>query len=427
MSSVAQVLHSLEVATDANRWTIVGDLGKIRRRKDTGTYFLDFRRYGRLYRHRGIPISDEGTAQRLLEQIRGTIADGRSLADVLASYMPARANPNRVLTRLEAWLKVKRREVEAGDRSPTYLRELERYARPDGYFSWWAGRSIHEIDYAALEDWSLWMADERGLAPKTRANALGALRSFVSWLHRREELRRVPEFSWPKGPEYQPRILSAEAQGELLHAIPEDARGIFLAMALMGIRPGEARALLVSDFSDGWLSVDKAVKGNRIDSPVRGTKSGKPKRLPTPDLLIDWIEHFVAKDARLRREALFVNPNTGGPWTPTSLRRCWEKACKALRIEGISIYEGCKHSFATDAVARGVQERHLQAYLGHADARSTRRYARLADAGLINVLPQTNRARDLSRTCPTHNSASSKHSNSNDKMVEAAGIEPASA
>jgi len=45
--------------------------------------------------------------------------------------------------------------------------------------------------------------------------------------------------------------------------------------------------LLVSDFSDGWLSVDKAVKGNRIDSPVRGTKSGKPKRLPSPDLLID--------------------------------------------------------------------------------------------------------------------------------------------
>ncbi len=184
--------------------------------------------------------------------------------------------------------------------------------------------------------------------------------------------------------------------------------------------------MLVSDFREGWLSVDKAVKGNRIDSPVRGTKSGKPKRLPTPDLLIDWIEQFVPKDARLRREPLFVNPNTGGPWTPTSLRRCWEKACKALRIEGISIYEGCKHSFATDAVARGVQERHLQAYLGHADARSTRRYARLADAGLINVLPQAPRARDLSRTCPTGESGSSNRLRTKRKLVEAAGIEPAS-
>ncbi|MBW2402003.1 MAG: site-specific integrase, partial [Deltaproteobacteria bacterium] len=35
------------------------------------------------------------------------------------------------------------------------------------------------------------------------------------------------------------------------------------------------------------------------------------------------------------------------------------------------VYEGCKHSFATDAIARGVPERHLQTYLGHADVRST--------------------------------------------------------
>ena len=77
-----------------------------------------------------------------------------------------------------------------------------------------------------------------------------------------------------------------------------------------------------SDFRDGWLSVDKAVKSNRMDSPVGGTKSGKPKRLPSPDLLIDWIERFIPKDARLRRQPLFVNPNTGGPWTPTSMRRC---------------------------------------------------------------------------------------------------------
>lgn len=69
MPSPAQILRSLEGATDANRWTIVGDLGKIRRREDTGTYYLDFRPYGRLYRHRDIPITDVGTARRLLEQI----------------------------------------------------------------------------------------------------------------------------------------------------------------------------------------------------------------------------------------------------------------------------------------------------------------------------------------------------------------------
>jgi integrase len=41
----------------------------------------------------------------------------------------------------------------------------------------------------------------------------------------------------------------------------------------------------------------------------------------------------------------------------------------------VSLYAGTKHTFATDAAARGVAERALQTFLGHADVRSTRRYA----------------------------------------------------
>jgi len=41
---------------------------------------------------------------------------------------------------------------------------------------------------------------------------------------------------------------------------------------------------------------------------------------------------------------------------------------------------------ATAAIARGVNERVLQRVLGHADTRSTRRYAQLADSALVEVL-----------------------------------------
>ena len=40
---------------------------------------------------------------------------------------------------------------------------------------------------------------------------------------------------------------------------------------------------------------------------------------------------------------------------------------------------------ATDAIGRGVPERALQRFLGHASVLSTRRYARLADNALIEV------------------------------------------
>jgi hypothetical protein len=59
---------------------------------------------------------------------------------------------------------------------------------------------------------------------------------------------------------------------------------------------------------------------------------------------------------------------------------------KDAELPHISLYEGTKHSMATDAIRRGVPERHLQAFLGHKNVQSTRRYAFLADNAMVEVL-----------------------------------------
>ena len=51
-----------------------------------------------------------------------------------------------------------------------------------------------------------------------------------------------------------------------------------------------------------------------------------------------------------------MNPRTGERWTPTSMKR----ACNQVGVK-VRIYEGTKHSFATEAMVRGVPERALQA------------------------------------------------------------------
>ena len=396
-------MASLEGADRATRFDIVGKLGRIRSRKRGKAqpleFFLDFRPVGRVWSHHGIRLTDEETANRLLEQIRGKVAEDRSLADVLAEYLPATAKPNLVPARVAAWLEVKRRQVETGDRSPTYLRELRRYARPGGEFSWWANRSIHEISYAALEDWSGWLADKETkhgrLSAKTRANILGAFRGFVGWLHRREEIRKVPEFPTVDVPEYLPRIISIEDQAAILAAIPDERRGIFLTLALMGLRPGEARALNVADLHDGWLHVSHAMKGDTADAPRGPTKTKKAKRLPMPTELAEWIEAHVDISSRLTGAALFPHPRTGKRWSHRSLRDTWIKAQESVGIYGVAFYQATKHSFATDALRRGVPKHLIARFLGHADTRSTDLYARLAETELVTVL----RPRDLSPAC----------------------------
>jgi integrase len=294
---------------------------------------------------------------------------------------------------------VKGREVEAGDRSPTYLRELRRYDRPEGEFSFFKGYSIHGLGYAAIEDWSLWLAD-RGLSAKTRRNVMGAFRSFLGWLHRRSAIASIPEFLFPAADEHHPRILSIEDQDRILEAIPAPERGIFLALARLGLRPGEARALDVADYRDGWLIVDKAVKGSQVSAPIRGTKTRRAKRIPAGEDLVEWIASYVDTRGRLAKAPLFINPRTGRRWSHWALRDRWIRAAESVGIADVRLYEGTKHTMATDAVRRGVSERALQTFLGHSDARSTRRYARMSEEALVSVLrPSKKDVVDLSLTC----------------------------
>jgi hypothetical protein len=174
----------------------VGGLGKIRTRRGGREFFLDFRPYGRVWSNRGIRITDEETAGRLLEQIRSKVADGQSLEEVLAGYLPPDAKPNLVPTWLTRWIDLKRREARGGSLSPLYVKELDRLARPGGHFSFLDRYSIHQMTYGVLEDWSLWLAD-RGQSPKSRRNLLGYMGAFLRWLERRGEIHKAPRCeSW---------------------------------------------------------------------------------------------------------------------------------------------------------------------------------------------------------------------------------------
>jgi integrase len=389
VASLTRLLASPAAAVPAVRLALVAKLGRIRSRTrgEDGAreFYLDFRPIGRVWSNRGIRITDEATAQRLLDRIRDEVAEGVPVEVVVARYQPTDSPTNLVPTWLRRWIELRRREADAGSLSPLYADELERLAAPGGHFSFFDRISIHEVSFGTLEDWSLWLAD-RSLGPKSRHLYLSYFRTFLRWLERRGEIPRVPQSPRVKVAEYEPKLLSIADQDLVLAQIPEPDRGLFLALAHLGLRPGEARALEVGDYHDGWITVDKAVKGKVASSPVRGTKTGKPKRLPVSEEMRSWIERHVDRTGRLQRAPLFPNPRTGDRWPHKALCRVWDRAVAAAGLPHIGLYEGTKHSFATDAIRRGVPERHLQRFLGHASVTSTRRYARLADNAMLEVL-----------------------------------------
>jgi len=366
-----------------------GCIRKVQTRQGKGRYVVDLRPVTRLYKDaEGNPLTRKSDAERILYHLREEVWRGRSLEDVIAPYLPAHADPLLVESRLDAWLALKRRQMESGDLSPGTLREYERYARPSGHFSWWSGKSILEIDYGRVEDWNVWLAG-RGIKAKTRLNVVAAFHSFVKWLHKRDEIRQMPAFTWPKPDEYQPTIIPPQTQDAILDAIPEDSRGIFLAMFLMGVRPGEVRALDCGDLHTRGrtLTVSKAVKGRGPAEVIRGTKTRKSRLVPVHPDLDEWISRNVPKAQLLMGDApLFVNPRTGRRWKESAIKRVFYKAREAAGAPVVSLYEAGKHSMATEAYGRVGDERKIQEMLGHADVRSTRRYARLQKGALVQVL-----------------------------------------
>ncbi len=104
------------------------------------------------------------------------------------------------------------------------------------------------------------------------------------------------------------------------------------------------------------------------------------------DELRAWIESYVDPTDRLRAAPLFLNPRTGERWTHYALRDAWLRACEAAGVGHVRLYEGTKHTMATEAIRLGVDERALQTFLGYKDVRSTRRYAQLPEHAMISVL-----------------------------------------
>lgn len=362
--------------------------GQVRERPGRGgvvRVYLDFGRHGKVYTHKGLQIETHAQARMLLDAIRSLVVSGVPKAQAVERFRPTASEVNRVGVFVVPWLARVEEQVATGERSASYLAELRRWTKDDGHIgAWWSRKSIHAINYTALDEWSRWLATERHLGTKTRYNVMAGLHALLAYLRRAERIAVIPPFPWPSLEEHSPRLLSADQQARVLDAIDPAKRGIYLALVLLGLRPSEARRLRIADYEAGeigWLTIPH-------------TKTRRVKRLPVPTLLAEWIAAHVATDAesRLSGRALFVPPapRTGGivpkAWSKTALGRCWLRACESAVVPTVGLYEGTKHSRATDLLRQGVPERLIQALLGHADLRSTRRYARLADAALVELL-----------------------------------------
>jgi integrase/recombinase XerC len=239
----------------------------------------------------------------------------------------------------------------------------------------------------------------RGLAKRSIARALSAVRSFFRWMHRDERIDVNPArtVGSPRLPRTLPGYLDRQQADTLLqHATTRAQSGDFsdvrnLAMLELfyssGLRLSELRGVDLSDLD----LVSQQVK-------VRG-KGRKERIVPVGDHAQRALRNYLVvrdrqlaqlnanKGTRLSRGAVFIS-NRGARLSPRGIQHAIVELLQAVdEGAGLSTHS-LRHSFATHMVDAGADLRAVQELLGHASISTTQIYTHTSVDRLKKVYRQ---------------------------------------
>lgn len=169
------------------------------------------------------------------------------------------------------------------------------------------------------------------------------------------------------------RFLTADEAGRLLNAagnsLNPQLRPIVALLLLTGARISE---LLHAE----WRHVDQ----DRRAWLIPMSKTGKARHVPLSQAAIDIIDKVPRFDGC---PYVLPNPETLKPFV--SVKHAWQKARKDARLPGLRIHD-LRHSAASFMINSGVDLFAVGKVLGHADYKSTLRYAHASNGLLLSAV-----------------------------------------
>lgn len=229
---------------------------------------------------------------------------------------------------------------------------------------------------------------EEGLARRSIARKLSAVRSFYRFLMRQSVVSRDPTVG-VTGPKQERRLpshlLAPEMEAFLLAPDRTEPRGLRDAAILeclysSGMRVSELVALDLSDLPDRGDSL--TVIGKR--QKERLIFLGRAAREALAEYLALGRPRLFAAGRKPDREALFLNKN-GTRLTDRSVRSIVHRYIEEAALATHATPHTLRHSFATHLLENGADLRSVQELLGHASLATTQVYTHLTGEQLRKV------------------------------------------
>ncbi|UCG11239.1 MAG: site-specific tyrosine recombinase XerD [Deltaproteobacteria bacterium] len=254
---------------------------------------------------------------------------------------------------------------------------------------------LQHVEDRGIQDWSqvrfpevmtfLSKAQEQGLAPRSRARLLAALRGFFRFMVSDSHLAVDPtaNLSSPRLRRHLPDVLSVEEVERLLvQANPDTPLGqrdgaMLELLYATGLRVSELVTLTLGrvNLQVGFL--------------VAIGKGSRERIVPMGEAATDAVRGYVTESRpRLLRgrmsEVLFVT-NRGKAMTRQGFWKLLKKYGLQANLRKKITPHTLRHSFATHLLERGADLRSVQMMLGHADISTTQIYTHVARERLKQV------------------------------------------
>lgn len=266
-----------------------------------------------------------------------------------------------------------------------YVSELHRF------FDFLSAHLGGEVDAPALErlrvaDFRAYLAHRRqnGLAARSLARSLSAIRSFFRFLDRRGLMHNAAYAAVraPRLPTRLPRPLDEQSAADLLASVGDDADEVWVSLrdtavvTLLygcGLRISEALGL-----NAGALRRGESLR-------VRG-KGDKERIVPVLPVVHDAIEAYL--DACPFKpganDPLFLGVR-GGRLNPGLVQKAVRRTRAALGLPPSATPHALRHSFATHLLKGGGDLRAIQELLGHTSLSTTQTYTDVETTELLEI------------------------------------------
>jgi integrase len=227
-----------------------------------------------------------------------------------------------------------------------------------------------------------------GLSPRSANKLTSMMHSIFELARRRHDLARNPIADIQRVRErvdptnfdfYSPE----EIESLVRHAGSEQGAAIVKTAAFTGLRRGELMALR-------WRDVDFARSTVRVNaSYAKGSltapKSRKGRAVPLVPELAEVLARLATRGEYAEDDDLVFVGTAGGYLDASALRRRYMLAQEAAGLRPLRFHD-LRHTFGSLAINRASQVQ-VQAWMGHADMRTTARYLhhkyRADDAALL--------------------------------------------